>query len=199
VIGFSCRSHRRAPAGQSAQSSRCHAGIPFGQDRRAAGRRISSQYRERAALDVSEADLRENATAPADRFPPSHRFRNAMRLFSLYLKHLASRHEPGWHPCVLHVHNAIEASTNSLDAARLGLCVAVEGLANLVPVSVPAGSGPPDEPYGPPSLDADRADILETSARAEHGDWFRGLRQLPQPGQPGRQALSLGWMGGPNV
>lgn len=54
------------------------------------------------------------------------------RLFTRYLEYLASYTGPGWHPCVLHVHNAIEASANSLDAARLGLCVAVEGLANLV-------------------------------------------------------------------
>jgi hypothetical protein len=56
------------------------------------------------------------------------------RLFDRYLKYLASCTGPGWHPCVLHLHNAIEASANSLDAARLGLCVAVEGLAKLIPV-----------------------------------------------------------------
>jgi hypothetical protein len=56
------------------------------------------------------------------------------RLFSLYLEYLCSYSGSGWHPCVLHVHNAIEASANSLDAARLGLCVAVEGLAKLIPV-----------------------------------------------------------------
>ena len=58
------------------------------------------------------------------------------RLFSLYLEYLCSYSGSGWHPCVLHVHNAIEASANSLDAARLGLCVAVEGLAKLVSVPV---------------------------------------------------------------
>jgi hypothetical protein len=58
------------------------------------------------------------------------------RLFSLYLAYLCSYSGSGWHPCVLHLHNAIEASANSLDAARLELCVAVEGLAKLV--SVPA-------------------------------------------------------------
>jgi hypothetical protein len=58
------------------------------------------------------------------------------RLFSLYLEHLCLYSGSGWHPCVLHLHNAIEASANSLDAARLGLCVAVEGLAKLVPVAV---------------------------------------------------------------
>lgn len=57
------------------------------------------------------------------------------RLFSRYIEYLASYSGLGWHPCVLHVHNAIEASANSLDAARLGLCVAVEGLANLVPIA----------------------------------------------------------------
>jgi hypothetical protein len=56
------------------------------------------------------------------------------RLFSLYLAYLCSYSRSGWHPCVIHLHNAIEASANSLDAARLGLCVAVEGLAKLVPV-----------------------------------------------------------------
>ncbi len=56
------------------------------------------------------------------------------RLFSLYLAYLCSYSGSVWPPCVLHLHNAIEASANSLDAARLGLCVAVEGLAKLVPV-----------------------------------------------------------------
>jgi hypothetical protein len=56
------------------------------------------------------------------------------RLFNRYLEYLASYSGSGWHPCVLHLHNAIEASANSLDAARLGLCVAVEGLAKLVPI-----------------------------------------------------------------
>ncbi len=60
------------------------------------------------------------------------------RLFNLYIEYLCSYSASGWHPCVLHVHNAIEASANSLDAARLGLCVAVEGLGKLIPV-------PPDE------------------------------------------------------
>ena len=57
------------------------------------------------------------------------------RLFRCYLEYIASYSGSGWHPCVLHLHNAIEASTNSLDAARLGLCVAVEGLANLIPIT----------------------------------------------------------------
>jgi hypothetical protein len=56
------------------------------------------------------------------------------RLFSLYLEYLCSYSGTSWHPCVLHLHNAIEASANSLDGARLGLCVAVEGLAKLVAV-----------------------------------------------------------------
>jgi hypothetical protein len=56
------------------------------------------------------------------------------RLFSLYLEYLCGYPGTGWHPCVLHLHNAIEASANSLDAARLGLCVAVEGLAKLIPI-----------------------------------------------------------------
>lgn len=65
-------------------------------------------------------------------------FEMPWRLFSLYLGYLCSNSGSGWHPCALHVHNAIQASANSLDAARLGLCVAVEGLAKLIPV-------PPDE------------------------------------------------------
>jgi hypothetical protein len=54
------------------------------------------------------------------------------RLFSRYLEYLASYSGAGWPACVLHLHNAIEASANSLNAAILGLCVAVEGLAKLI-------------------------------------------------------------------
>jgi hypothetical protein len=57
------------------------------------------------------------------------------RLFAKYLEFsVRSAPEQGWHPCFVHIHNAIEASANSLDAWAVGLCVAVEGLANMIEV-----------------------------------------------------------------
>jgi hypothetical protein len=57
------------------------------------------------------------------------------RLFSKYLEFsVRNAPERGWHPCSVHIHNAIAASANSLDAWAVGLCVAVEGMANLFPV-----------------------------------------------------------------
>jgi hypothetical protein len=66
-------------------------------------------------------------------------FEMPWRLFCRYLEYLCSYSGGGWHPCVLHLHNAIEASANSLDAARLGLCVAVEGMAKLIPIQADEG------------------------------------------------------------
>ncbi len=57
----------------------------------------------------------------------------AWRLFARYLEYVtreATSHY--WHPCSAQLHNACEASANSLDAWALGLCVAVEGISNLM-------------------------------------------------------------------
>jgi hypothetical protein len=69
------------------------------------------------------------------------------RLFSKYLEFVTRDARPspsskgcgrrktkhsGWHPCSIHIYNAIEASANSFNSWALGLCVAVEGIANLV-------------------------------------------------------------------
>lgn len=64
-----------------------------------------------------------------------HDRRMFWRLFSNYLG-FSAQHAPmrGWHPCFIHIHNAIEASANSLDAWAIGLGVAVEGLARMVQI-----------------------------------------------------------------
>jgi hypothetical protein len=41
-----------------------------------------------------------------------------------------------WHSCSAQLHDACEASANSMDAWALGLCVAVEGISNLLTVEV---------------------------------------------------------------
>jgi hypothetical protein len=44
---------------------------------------------------------------------------------------------PYWNLCSYHLHNACEASANSMDAWAIALCVAVEGIANLSTVELP--------------------------------------------------------------
>jgi hypothetical protein len=57
------------------------------------------------------------------------------KLFSLYLEYIIkTAGHPYWHHCSYHIHNACEASANSYDAWAVGVSVAVEGMANLLPV-----------------------------------------------------------------
>jgi hypothetical protein len=58
---------------------------------------------------------------------------NTWQLFEAYLAYVMQGTEPYWHPCSNHLHNACEASANALDAWAIGLSVAVEGLAGLLP------------------------------------------------------------------
>jgi hypothetical protein len=56
-------------------------------------------------------------------------------LFRQYLDFVTSSSTAGyWNHVTYHVHNAAEASGNSMDAWAVGVSVAVEGLANLIPV-----------------------------------------------------------------
>lgn len=43
-----------------------------------------------------------------------------------------------WHPCSAHLAHARQASANSLEAWEVGLSVAVEGIANLIPAEAPS-------------------------------------------------------------
>jgi hypothetical protein len=60
--------------------------------------------------------------------------RFAWRMFACYLEY-ALRHAATyfWHPCSTHLYNAREASSNSLDAWAIGLCVTVEGISTQFP------------------------------------------------------------------
>ncbi|NOJ41053.1 hypothetical protein [Bradyrhizobium australiense] len=60
-------------------------------------------------------------------------FLKGWRLFETYLAHIVRQTKfEKWNPCSGYVHNAQEASANSLDAWAIGLCVAVEGLASMI-------------------------------------------------------------------
>lgn len=54
-------------------------------------------------------------------------------LFGRYLEYVIQTggNDP-WHKCSAHLHNAREASANSLDAAAVALCIAVEGISSLI-------------------------------------------------------------------
>lgn len=55
-------------------------------------------------------------------------------LFKAYLEYVVQQKFENWHPCTAYVHNACEASANSLDAWAIGLSVAVEGLASMIDI-----------------------------------------------------------------
>jgi hypothetical protein len=67
---------------------------------------------------------------------PSHsHIEDSWRLFSNYLTYVIKNSRRfDWHVCSYHLHNACEASANSLDAWAVGLSVAVEGIASLIQV-----------------------------------------------------------------
>jgi hypothetical protein len=81
------------------------------------------------------------------RYPSSHRTylpppisrggpafnRHSWQLFEAYLAFVVPDAGAYWHTCSNHLHNACEASANALDAWAIGLGVAVEGLAGLLP------------------------------------------------------------------
>jgi hypothetical protein len=55
------------------------------------------------------------------------------QLFEAYLAFVLPDAGAYWHTCSNHLHNACEASANALDAWAIGLGVAVEGVAGLLP------------------------------------------------------------------
>jgi hypothetical protein len=79
-------------------------------------------------------------TSPRPRFsPPISRasidFRNrGWDLFARYLAYVMEKTETShWNPVAYHVHNACESSANSIDAWAIGVSVAVEAIASLIP------------------------------------------------------------------
>jgi hypothetical protein len=63
---------------------------------------------------------------------------NSWQLFDCYLGYiLRETNGPYWNPCSNHLHNALEASANSMDAWAIGLGVAVEGVAGMISYSLP--------------------------------------------------------------
>jgi hypothetical protein len=62
-------------------------------------------------------------------------------LFERYLSYVHEGASADFvHPCSMYLRNACEASANSVESSAIGLCVAVEGLANLLPYDVGNGS-----------------------------------------------------------
>lgn len=61
---------------------------------------------------------------------------HSWRLFETYLAFVLRDAGAYWHVCSNHLHNACEASANALDAWAIGLGVAVEGLASLLPIEL---------------------------------------------------------------
>lgn len=60
-------------------------------------------------------------------------------LLQYYLRYaLAAPIADAWHPCSAHLAHARQASANSLEAWEVGLSVAVEGIANLIPAEAPS-------------------------------------------------------------
>lgn len=60
---------------------------------------------------------------------------DSLNLFKLYLDYITQKAPRNrWHACSYHLHNACEASANSIDAWIVGLCVAVEGIVSLIEV-----------------------------------------------------------------
>ena len=60
-------------------------------------------------------------------------------LLQHYLRYaLAAPIADAWHPCSAHLAHARQASANSLEAWEVGLSVAVEGIANLIPAEAPS-------------------------------------------------------------
>jgi hypothetical protein len=62
-------------------------------------------------------------------------YRDVWKLFSVYLAYLTHKTEHTyWHPIAYHLYNACESSANSLDAWAVGVSVAVEAVASLIPL-----------------------------------------------------------------
>jgi hypothetical protein len=73
---------------------------------------------------------------PLTRASPAY-YTESWRLFELYLTYvIRETPHPYWNIVSYHLHNACEASANSVDAWAIGLSVAVEGICNLIPMEL---------------------------------------------------------------
>lgn len=89
---------------------------------------------------------------------------HSWQLFEAYLAYVLPSAEPYWHTCSNHLHNACEASANALDAWAIGLGVAVEGLAGLLPKQL--------DPKLKTKLEALKKFVnAQVSSSSEHGEF----------------------------
>jgi hypothetical protein len=99
--------------------------------------------RRTSGIKVSSAIFSLPATTKLrQRFTPLHlktrpNHSAARELLVRYLQFAGTaEHEGFWHPCSAHLSHARQASNNSLDAWVVGACVALEGVATLLPVKI---------------------------------------------------------------
>lgn len=79
-----------------------------------------------------DQDRRVRLFPPIDLKNPWYRG-DVRRLFCLYIQYITSDPAAHWHHCSAQLFHAQEASCNALDAWGTGLCVALEGVAGLLP------------------------------------------------------------------
>jgi len=95
------------------------------------------QHSSGAAIEttfISAIRTSETGLFPPIRTRKSIASNDIQRLFRRYLTFVHSETSAEFvHPCSMHLRNACEASANSVEAETIGLCVAVEGIASLVP------------------------------------------------------------------
>ena len=106
----------------------------------------------RARLAIEEGDLSLELASPIERSghprlrppiaPSNVDFElHGWKLFAKYLEYLVTANtDTYWNKVAYHVHNACEATANSIDAAAVGVSVAVEALAGLVSQPDPANA-----------------------------------------------------------
>jgi hypothetical protein len=83
---------------------------------------------------ISSARTTESGLLPPLMANSEIEFANLRRLVECYLTFVHSETQAEFvHPCSAHVRNACESSANAMEAEAVGLCVAVEGLAKLLP------------------------------------------------------------------
>jgi hypothetical protein len=100
---------------------------------------LVSTDRGRYRLELAAAKRRSRKTLLD---PPiyrgSHSFlEHSWHLFGLYLQYVIKTPHPYWNLCSYHLHNACEASANSIDASAIALSVAVEGIVSLLTMELP--------------------------------------------------------------
>jgi hypothetical protein len=107
----------------------------------------SVTHRVRVSTDRGRYQLQLHGAQPQSRKPridppltrvsPAY-YTELWRLFDLYLTYVIREtpHHQYWNIVSYHLHNACEASANSIDAWAIGLSVAVEGICSLIPMEL---------------------------------------------------------------